>query len=138
MCFSREAASGWIWTTVTSSPASLRYSLKPITWGSSRSTKSTSSGTLRRSISSAPSFRRLVATKTIGPGIGGQHRRRTVDVAGGDSWRLGARSAGLGGSRERSRSRVSSRSRPTLASVDQDLDLAGVGVEQGGVALLDG
>src|SRR3954447_22261862 len=48
-CFCIEAAFGWTWTTVTSAPLSLTYSLNAISWGSFWSTNSTRPGTRRRS-----------------------------------------------------------------------------------------
>src|SRR6266576_1385104 len=66
MCASIDEASGWICTTVTSSPASLAYSLNAISRGSLASMNSTSPGTRLRSRSSCPALSRLVAMKMNG------------------------------------------------------------------------
>src|SRR5258705_4018049 len=69
MCASIDAVSGWICTTVTSSPASLTYSLKAISLGSLASMNSTRPGTRFRSPSSCPGLSRLVAMKMNGDDI---------------------------------------------------------------------
>src|SRR3954451_6317550 len=71
MCASIDAASGGTCTTVTSSPASLTYSLNAIKRGSLASMNSTRCGTRPRSRSSLPALRRLVAMKMKGDGMGG-------------------------------------------------------------------
>src|SRR6266567_2123070 len=64
-----EAASGWIWTTLTWLWSSFTYSLKAISRGSCASIKRASSGTRCCSASNLPSLSRLVAMKMNGPGM---------------------------------------------------------------------
>src|SRR3954470_3043569 len=71
-----ESASGCTWTTATSLPSSLAYSLNAIRRGSFASMKAESSGARLFSYSSLPSLSLLVAMKMKGPGISAPFRCR--------------------------------------------------------------
>src|ERR1700716_3006356 len=62
-----DSASGWTWTTPTSAPSSLAYSLNAISRGSFASMNSQRSGTRLVSSSSLPFLSLLVAMKINGP-----------------------------------------------------------------------
>ena len=62
-----ESAFGWTWTTETSVPSSLAYSLNASSRGSFASMNSARPGTLAFSSSNFPGLSRLVAMKMNGP-----------------------------------------------------------------------